>query len=1026
MKPRFLPLFIALPVAATTQGFAQSTYNNSTADGGNWGTAANWTPSTVPNAIGAEAICNGTGPSSTSPATGALDVQLDGNYTIGKLTRTANTLPLAGAQAVTFPTTPASMDSTKGLTLQTTSVQPQIEISVGDAFFYSAIFGTQGYEKTGAGRLTFRFNSIDHTFTGPVKISAGTLGIEKNSSLGDSANDIEIVGGARLFAEPGGNSGTITLPPSRAITLSGGMGGAQQIGANPAQVNLNIEGDITEADTSGITKTDAGILTLSGTNTWTGTTTVNGGVLSLTKPTALPGYDSGSESFTQSYVANAGGTLAARYGDASPWTAAAITGMISSTTFNGTGSLGIDTTGNTADTTFSSDLVGAGATQFTKLGAGKLTLSNSPGFTRIALYDGTLTLGSGSASASGVSIVFLKSGATLDLGGTTADATALTHFNGGTTTISNGTLTLPATYSFAATAAATTLSLPGTTATFGRVQPFGGGTTTINGAGGALTVNGDFNFDVNGATNTRLVMSGLGSFTFDKSSRAFRSIPATAGTDTTNELVLAGTNLVKANLVQIGGATGTSQGNAHQGQLRLGTTNEFRTPTFQIGAFNGSGVVTYQTGLTTPTFKLRGADGTAPATSLIVGDTSSGVRSGAGTLDLTTGSADIAATDVIIGRHIANSTSPNTTSAVTMPDGTLTATNLTMARKQGSGTPLTVANFTQGGGTVTLDNLVMVETVDGTSPNLASATQNLQANYNLNGGTLAAKQVKAGVLATAITAGNTQRNLILKGGTLTNVTGSDLVVSGVSIVVSGITTAMVDSTAGQKVSLSATATYSARMSSSASTCGTLQVDGDLDLTAQPAFNISDDATTAAALPPGTKLVLMDYQDGSLTGTFSGLADGATVNVTKGAVTNSFILDYNDPAFGGKAVTLTIPGGSGYDSWATSNGIPGEPFEGDYDKDGISNGIEYGLGKSPTSGDTPAGSFSGNTITFNKGSDAITNGDVSWAIETSTTLAPGSWTAEVTQAAGNPSATISYTFTPGSPGRKFARLAVLKN
>lgn len=1028
MKPRFIPLFIALPLAAAPQGIAQSTYNNSTGDGSTWGLSTNWTPNTVPNATDAEAICNGTGPSTTLPATGALDILIDGNYTVGKLTRSTNTLPLASAQAATFPTSPTSMDATKGLTLQTSTGQPQIQITAGDAFFYSALFGTQGFEKTGAGRFTFRFNSIDHTYTGPIKISAGTLGIEKNSTLGDSANDIEILGGARLFAEPGANSGTITLPASRAITLSGGFNGAQQIGANPAQVNLNIEGNITETDPSGITKTDAGILILSGTNSWTGTTSVNGGVLSLTKPQALPGYDSGSEAFTQSYAVNAGGTLAARFGDASPWTATAMTNLISTTTYSGTGSFGIDTTGNTGDTTLADDLVAAGAAQFTKVGAGKLTLSGSPGFTRIALYDGTLSLASGSTPASGVALVFLKSGATLDLGTTITDASALAHFNGGTTTITNGTLNLPATYSFTATAGGTTLALPSTTATFGRVAPFGGGTTTLTGSSGSLTVNGDFNFDVNGAQNTRLVMSGLSSFTFNRSNRAFRCLPATAATDTTtHELVLSsGTNTVTANLAQVGGATGTSQGNAHQGQLRLGTTNEFRTPTFQVGGFNGSGVVTYQSGLTTPSLKIRGADGTSPATTLLVGETSSGVRSGAGTLDLTNGSADIAATDVIIGRHIANSTSPSTTSSVTIPDGTVTATNLTLARKVGAGSPLTVANFTQGGGTVTVDNLVMVETADNASPNVASATQNLQANYNLNGGTLAAKQVKAGLLATPITAGNTQRNLILRGGMLTNATGSDLTLSGISIVVSGVTTTIVDSTAGQKVSLAASATYSARMNSASSTSGALQVDGDIDLSAEPAFNIADDATTPALLNPGTKLVLIDYQDGSLTGTFAGLADGATVNVTKGAVTNSFVLDYNDPAYGGKAVTLTIPGGAGYDAWATTNGITGEPFTGDFDQDGISNGVEYGLGKSPTTHDLPAGAFSGNTVTFTKGADAITNADVSWAIETSTTLAPGSWTPEVTQAAGDPAATISFTFTPGTPERKFARLRVLKN
>ena len=65
-------------------------------------------------------------------------------------------------------------------------------------------------------------------------------------------------------------------------------------------------------------------------------------------------------------------------------------------------------------------------------------------------------------------------------------------------------------------------------------------------------------------------------------------------------------------------------------------------------------------------------------------------------------------------------------------------------------------------------------------------------------------------------------------------------------------------------------------------------------------------------------------------------------------------------------------------------------------------------------------YKGNTITFTKGPDAIANGDVDWIIETSTTLAPGSWTEEAAVEVGN---TIAYTFTPGIPTQKFARLKV---
>lgn len=69
--------------------------------------------------------------------------------------------------------------------------KPEINV-LGDAFFHSAIFGNQGFQKTGAGRFTFRFNPMEQTCTGPVKISGSTMGLNKDRSLGDVNNEIKI------------------------------------------------------------------------------------------------------------------------------------------------------------------------------------------------------------------------------------------------------------------------------------------------------------------------------------------------------------------------------------------------------------------------------------------------------------------------------------------------------------------------------------------------------------------------------------------------------------------------------------------------------------------------------------------------------------------------------------------------------------------------------------------------------------------------------------------------------------------
>ncbi|HSP42864.1 MAG TPA: hypothetical protein VLO11_08340 [Luteolibacter sp.] len=120
-----------------------------------------------------------------------------------------------------------------------------------------------------------------------------------------------------------------------------------------------------------------------------------------------------------------------------------------------------------------------------------------------------------------------------------------------------------------------------------------------------------------------------------------------------------------------------------------------------------------------------------------------------------------------------------------------------------------------------------------------------------------------------------------------------------------------------------------------------------------------------------------------------------------------------------------PAGGDFASWADDNGIPGETFDDDFNNDGISNGVAYALGLSPTESSQPAGVLTGSTITFTKGADAIANADVTWIIETSETLS-GTWLEEVTQPAGDATATISYDLNPvpGTP-KKFARLKVVQ-
>ncbi|MCX6873308.1 MAG: Ig-like domain-containing protein [Verrucomicrobia bacterium] len=112
----------------------------------------------------------------------------------------------------------------------------------------------------------------------------------------------------------------------------------------------------------------------------------------------------------------------------------------------------------------------------------------------------------------------------------------------------------------------------------------------------------------------------------------------------------------------------------------------------------------------------------------------------------------------------------------------------------------------------------------------------------------------------------------------------------------------------------------------------------------------------------------------------------------------------------------------YADWAIAHGIPGEPASGDYDNDGLTNLMEYALGLAPTVPGGSPGSLVGGLLTFTKGTDAVTNNDVTYAIEESDDLGlTDPWT-EVASYVDNNSTTISHALPPGR-SKTFARLVV---
>ena len=116
-----------------------------------------------------------------------------------------------------------------------------------------------------------------------------------------------------------------------------------------------------------------------------------------------------------------------------------------------------------------------------------------------------------------------------------------------------------------------------------------------------------------------------------------------------------------------------------------------------------------------------------------------------------------------------------------------------------------------------------------------------------------------------------------------------------------------------------------------------------------------------------------------------------------------------------------PGTAGFESWASGFGIPNDPDHDGDDNDGISALVEYALGLSPLVAEASPGTLAGGVLTFTKGAEAVTNGDVSYAIEESDDLGIGDAWETVTPDV-NDTSEISYTLPTGQPSI-FARLLV---
>ena len=133
---------------------------------------------------------------------------------------------------------------------------------------FSGGIGTGGLTKQGTGTLTL---SGVNTHSGPTSVTEGTLRIANIEALG-SGSSFSLDNGTLSFAvSPSGALGD----PSGSLAL-GSNGGVLDVDAGQS---LAISGVV--SGSGALTKTGAGELSLAGTNTYTGSTTIDNGTLSV-------------------------------------------------------------------------------------------------------------------------------------------------------------------------------------------------------------------------------------------------------------------------------------------------------------------------------------------------------------------------------------------------------------------------------------------------------------------------------------------------------------------------------------------------------------------------------------------------------------------------------------------------------------------------------------------------------------------------------------------------------------------------
>ncbi len=804
------------------------------------------------------------------------------------------------------------------------------------------------------------------------------------------------------------------------------------------------------AGTTGLTKSGPGNLTLSGTNSYTGSTIISAGSLTSSLAAAL--------SSTPSVLIGSGAALTVSYGGPSSYTNPEITTLLAKTTFaDSTSGFGFDTTDATGGT---ANYAGGftGSTGLAKSGTGTLVLTGSNSHTgTTSAFGGTLQVANTGALGGTTLGTVVSNGAAVALsGGITITGEALSLLGEGITNTGalrnvsgtnswTGDITLAGTARINADAGSLTLGAVGLS---GTLELSGDGNISVNGlvTGTTAVIVDDLIGD--GTTSGTMTLSGANTNTGVTTVNSGKlSLTGNRTADSTGGFIVGTTAAKTGTLAISSGNFSTGIGDIQVGTLATAT-----------------GIINQTAGTisTTPTTANNGR--------VLMGTL------GAGTYNLSGGTLNANGTGVnafILGTNSGGSAFFNLsgTGSVTMgsPTGLLQIgrSNSTTTANSGSfiqtGGSASISNLSIGGGGINNNASTGVLEITGGTFAVAGAFNALAAGPNCNasiliGGTadVTLPAFPTGLAVPVPVGAGSTATITFDGGTLKPAAASSTFMGGLTEATIQDGGAKFDVATGQDIAIAQNLLTHASSLGGGLTkigIGTLTLSGANTYTGATAVNEG-----TLALVGGSQSSPITVANGALLGFTLDSGTSSTSTVTFGATSKIQVTGTpTDPSYtlmttagiiGTPVLDTPISGyelvvdgttlklnstSATYATWAAAYAGAVPPLTditatADPDNDGLTNLMEYALGLDPrfSSGSPGVSSNGGKTITYTKGAEAKVNLDVTYSIETSTTLgvAPSPWTEgtnpEVTQDADS----ISITF-PVGPTENFARLKVVQ-